>query len=228
MKPFVSICQCLLVAGILAGEVCPQTADKSLAQQNEVLFQQLRRVHQLTDEQRAAVRAIFSRSGYLGQGNPAITEHPVTVEECEQKLHRGGFGYENPDFEGICGGKYMAPLYNPAVGRAEDAGVCIDQFEFPNIPCAYPVVWVRAREAAELCEAIGKRLCDTHEWEGACAGALDEPDYRFDLAVGRSPVTAIQLMQKAHNQKYGMSKSWSYGPEYRTGTCAASSYKSPG
>jgi hypothetical protein len=228
MKPFFSVCLCLLVAGSLAGEACPQNADKSLAQQNEVLFQQLRRVHQLTDEQMAAVRAIFSRSGYLGQGNPAITEHPVTIEECQQRLQEQGFGYENPDFERICGTKYMAPLYNPAVEGPEAAGTCIDQFEFPDIPCAYPVVWVRASEAAEICEAMGKRLCDAHEWEGACAGALEDPDYRFDLAVGRSPETAIQLMQQAHNKKYGMNKSWSYGTEYRTGTCGASSRKSPG
>ena len=76
------------------------------------------------------------------------------------------------DFEKICGAKYMAPLYNPATEKAEDARACIDQFEFPDIPCAYPVVWVRAREAALICKAMGKRICDAHEWEGACAGAL--------------------------------------------------------
>ena len=31
---------------------------------------------------------------------------------------------------------------------------------------------------------MGKRLCDAHEWEGACEGALEAPDYRFDLARG--------------------------------------------
>ena len=57
----------------------------------------------------------------------------------------------------------MAPLYNPAVEGPEEARSCIDQFEFPNIPCEYPVVWVRAVEAALLCRAVGKRLCDAHE-----------------------------------------------------------------
>lgn len=228
MKSVFWICLFLLLVGISVGDACPQNIEKTLAQQNEALFQQLQIVHQLTDEQMALVRAIFSRSGYVGQGNPAITEHPITVEACQQELQEQGLVYENPDFERICGAKYMAPLYNPAVERPEDACACIDQFEFPNIPCAYPVVWVRAREAALICEAIGKRLCDAHEWEGACAGALEEPDYRFDLAVGRSPGTATQLMRQAHNQKYGMNKSWSYGPEYRTGICGASSRKSPG
>lgn len=43
----------------------------------------------------------------------------------------------------------MAPLYDPATERPEDAKACIDRFGLPNIPCTYPVVWVRAREAAE-------------------------------------------------------------------------------
>ncbi len=81
-----------------------------------------------------------------------------------------GVHYENATFEKICKAKYMAPLYNPYKERPEDAKACIDQFEFPDIPCEYPVVWVKAREAAEICSAEGKRLCDAHEWEGACEG----------------------------------------------------------
>ena len=42
----------------------------------------------------------------------------------------------------------MAPLYDPATQRPEDAKACIDQFEFPDIPTVYPVVWVKATEAA--------------------------------------------------------------------------------
>ena len=38
----------------------------------------------------------------------------------------------------MCKAKYMAPLYNPAVEKAEDARACIDQFEFPDIPCDVP------------------------------------------------------------------------------------------
>jgi len=201
---------------------------ESLKQQNEVLLQQLQRVHQLSDEQMKAIREIFAKSGYIGQGNPAITEHPVTPQECQAKLDRLGVHYENPAFEKICGGKYMAPLYNPAAERPEDAKDCIDQFEFPDIPCVYPVVWVKAREAAEICWAMGKRLCDAHEWEGACAGALEPPDYRFDLAKGVSPAEAIRRMRFAHNQAYSSTKSWSYGPTYQTGICATSSKKTPG
>jgi formylglycine-generating enzyme required for sulfatase activity len=151
----------------------------------------------------------------------------MSSQECEAKLQKAGVSYDNPTFTKICGDRYMAPLYNPALEQAEDATACIDQFEFPNIPCSYPVVWVRTREAAEICEAIGKRLCDAHEWEGACAGSLEAPDYRFDLAANKSPGAAIKQMRTAHNSKYSASKSWSYGPEYKTGICAASSRKSP-
>jgi len=90
------------------------------------------------------------------------------------------------------------------------------------------VVWVRASEAAQLCEALGKRLCDAHEWEGACAGSLEPPHYRFDLAASNSPEKAIRLMREAHNKNYSLKKSWSYGSEYRKGICGASSFKTPG
>ncbi len=152
---------------------------ESLRDQNDILFRQLQTVHGLSDEQMRAIRKIFSDSGFIGQGNPAITRHPVSPQECREKLEKRGVHYENGEFEKICGAKYMAPLYNPATQKAEEATACIDQFEFPDIPCAYPVVWVRAREAAEICRTMGKRICDAHEWEGACAGALEPPDYRF-------------------------------------------------
>jgi hypothetical protein len=216
----------LAVLAVLALPAARADATSALVQRNDLLFQQLQAVHGLTDRQMAAVRAIFAGSGVIGQGNPAISEHPVTPAECRAKLAQQNVDYANPKFEKICGGKYMAPLYDPAHQRPEDAKVCIDQFEFPDIPCTYPVVWVRAREAAEICEAIGKRLCDAHEWEGACAGALEPPDYRFDLAKGLSPNTAIERLRKVHNQADAPTKTWSYGPAYEKGVCAAASHKS--
>jgi len=200
----------------------------ALQQQNEILFRQLQSVHKLSDVQMTAIRKIFGKSGYMGQGNPAIARHPVTPEDCRAKLKQAALDYENPKFEKICGAKYMAPLYDPATQKPEDAKACIDQFEFPDIPCAYPVVWVKAREAAEICWAMGKRLCDAHEWEGACAGSLQPPDYRWDLAKGLSPNAAIERMRIAHNRADSSTKSWSYGPTYQKGICAASSQKSPG
>ena len=146
----------------------------------------------------------------------------------QAKLKRLAISYDNPRFEKICGAKYMAPLYDPATQRPEDAKACIDQFEFPDIPCAYPVVWTKAREAAQVCEAVGKRLCDAHEWEGACDGALKPPDYRFDQLTGLSPVDAIHRMRALHNRADSPSKRWSYGPSYQTGVCATSSQKTPG
>jgi hypothetical protein len=116
-------------------------------------------------------------------------------------------------------------LYDPASEKPEDAKACIDQFEFPDLLCTYPVVWARAREAAEICWAMGKRLCDAHEWEGACAGALKPPDYRWDLTKGLSPEAAIYRMRIAHDQSASANKSWSYGPNYDRGICATGSTK---
>ncbi len=199
--------------------------ESALQQQNAILLQELRDVHQLTAAQMARITQIFASSAYIGQGNPAVTRHPMTPEECVARTG-GARTYANPSFERICGAKFMAPLYDPASQRPQDAKACIDQFEFPDIPCAYPVVWVTARQAAELCAAEGKRLCDAHEWEGACAGALGEPDYRFDLARGQPTEEAVERMQAAHNRAYAPTKSWSYGPAYVRGICAADSVKS--
>jgi len=212
---------------VLLAVLAVRAANRELDANNEALFRELQEVHALSAEQMSAVRRIFARSGFIGQGNPTIARHPMTQDQCRDELSRANVSYESSAFEKICGARYMAPLYDPAHQRPEDAPACIDQFEFPDIPCSYPVVWVRAREAVELCEAVGKRICDAHEWEGACAGALMPPDYRFDLARGTSPGVAVERMRQAHNRADAPTKSWSYGPAYRSGVCATSSHKSP-
>lgn len=215
-----------LLAGLLV--VAAPAAATTLAEQNAALLAQLAEVHHLTAAQEAAVAAIFARSPFVGQGNPAVTRHPATPDECRERLAAAGASYENPRFAAICGGPYMAPLYDPATQSPADAGACIDQLEFPDVPCAYPVVWVRASEAAAICAAVGKRLCDAHEWEGACAGALAAPDYRFDLAAGVDAGTAVSRMRADHNRRHQADKAWSYGPQYEAGVCAAASVKTDG
>jgi hypothetical protein len=205
-------------------------AQTTLAERNTELLHQIEEVHHLTPAQMEKIRAIFAGSRIIGQGNPAITQHPATPEQCEAKLHQQGVVYANPRFERICGAKYMAPLYDPSKQQPEDATACIDQFEFPDIPCAYPVVWVQAREAAEICAAEGKRMCDADEWEDACQGKTEpaESQYRFDLAAGVPPEVGIHAMRLAHNRAEANDKRWSYGPSYQTGICATGSFKSPG
>jgi hypothetical protein len=150
----------------------------------------------------------------------------MTPEQCRARVQESGASYAKPPFERICGAKFMAPVYDPSHESPESSKACIDQFEFPDIPCEYPVVWVKAKEAAELCEAEGKRLCDAHEWEGACDGRLEPPDYPFELAKGVAPEVAIRSMRLAHNRQYAPSQRWSYGPTYQRGICATGSTKS--
>ncbi len=212
----------LLVVSSLAPAAPP------LVEHNERLLNEIQRVHALSAAQMDAIRAIFARSGVLGQGNPAIARHPLTPEQCRAELAQRSVRYDNPGFERICGGRFMAPLFDPRSQPPEAAKACIDQFEFPDIPCEYPVVWVKAREAAQICAAMGKRLCDAHEWEGACAGRLEPPDYRFDLARGVAANTAVERMRSAHNRVREADKRWSYGPTYVAGICATGSQKTPG
>ena len=211
----------------IATSALPAVAQK-LSEPNEQLLQQVQQVHGLRSDQMDRMRAIFAGSRIIGQGNPAITRHPLTPEQCRSNLQRQGVTYENPRFEHICGARYMAPLYDPATQRPEDASACIDQFEFPDIPCTYPVVWVKAQEAAQICAAEGKRMCDANEWEDACQGETQPPDYRFDLARGVAPEVGIRLMRAAHNRAHVADERWSYGPTYQPRICATGSFKSAG
>ncbi|MBC7532028.1 MAG: hypothetical protein H7318_10650 [Oligoflexus sp.] len=165
------------------------------------------------------------KSSIIGQGNPAVTKHPMTTEQCLEKAKTTGVIFENPQFEKICGAPYMAPLYNPAKQKPEEAKTCIDQFEFPDIPCEYPVVWTQANEAVEICAASGKRICDAHEWEGACAGDLEEPDYAFDTFKNLPPEQQLKARRAAHNAVANKNPVYSYGKERKKGNCAMNSTK---
>ena len=197
------------------------------AEVREAWLEALRDGLRLSPEQIADVRTVLAGSRVIGTGNPTVTRHPGSVEACRGR--RAGLDAQ-PDLEAarICGSPHMAPLYDPARQQRTEARVCIDRFEFPGLPCSYPLVWVRAREAAQLCAAVGKRLCDAHEWEGACDGALLEPDYDFEAARGLAPGEAVARLRQLHNRRHAAAKRWAYGPEYRRGVCAASAHKSPG
>ena len=170
----------------------------SLKSQNEVLIEAIEATH---GKQSKELIEIITNTPYLGQGNPKVTKHPASKEECQLQAKKINHNYKNPTFEKICGAKYMAPLYNPAKEQDVDAKSCIDQFEFPNIPCEYPLVWVRASEAAQICQAQGKRLCDAHEWEGACDGSLEAPDYFFEVAKSKSNAEQVKQRRKIHNSQ---------------------------
>ena len=197
----------------------------SLEQLNANLLTELQQVHGLDSGQLDRIRQIFKRSSVMGQGNPVISVHPMTRAQCRSARDQAPLSDDLATFRRICGAPHMAPLYDPAREPMESARACIDQYEFPDIPCEYPVVWVRAKEAAEICQAMGKRLCDAHEWEGSCAGQLLAPDYRFQLAQRGTVQNDIRDMRNAHNRAYADDKRWSYGPRYQRGLCATGGQK---
>ncbi len=45
-----------------------------------LLLERVQQVHRLSDAQMHAMRAVFRQSEYIGQGNPAITRHPMSQE----------------------------------------------------------------------------------------------------------------------------------------------------
>lgn len=53
--------------------------------------------------------------------------------------------------------------------------VCMDRFEYPNEPGAYPWILATFREAEAVCGRAGKRLCTETEWTFACEGEEARP-----------------------------------------------------
>jgi formylglycine-generating enzyme required for sulfatase activity len=195
-----------------------EPAPRTLKEQREQLFRAMGRDLDLTADQMLDVEGIFARSPVLGQGNPIISKHPMTPAQCRQARADAGLTSEA---HAPCERANMVPVYDADAGEtAKDAKVCIDHFEFPDIACEYPVVHVQAREAALLCEAEGKRLCDAHEWEGACAGSLHPVDEEYAFGSPRPMAT------KLHNDS--REKTWAYGAERNLGLCATGSFKTAG
>ncbi len=184
--------------------------------QREVLFENMRRQLGLSEEVLQKTRTIFAEARWTGQGNPAITRHPMSRAECLSLRAQRSFRPGDPR----CGAPNMVPAYDPAAGESsESARLCIDQYEFPNIACDYPVTWVKSDQAQRLCQAQGKRLCDAHEWEGACAGAVRAPEREYTFGERR-------LQQEyLHNQSREIV--WAYGPTKNHALCATGSRKSP-
>ena len=192
------------------------TTATTLPEQRSALFTNMQNQLDLPAGALDKIEAIFAASHYLGQGEPKITKHPMTRAEC-RAIREKNAGLHPEDAR--CGARNMVPLFDPANGGSTNtANVCIDQFEFPNIPCEYPVTWVRSSEAAEICEAQGKRLCDAHEWEGACAGALHTPEVDYTFGERR-------IMQEyLHNKTRELI--WAYGPKADQAKCGTMSHKS--
>jgi len=206
---------------VLALALPTAMAAQTLAENNARMLREMQQARDLSDAEIKRIRAVFAGSRFIGQGNPAVTRRPMTPEQVEARIGQNPRSYyRNRKFERICGEPYMAPLYDPAKETPADATVCADMFEYPNVPGMYPVTWVRAKEAAELCRAEGKRIGDAHEWEGAAHGALTPPDYFFGMSV--------QAARRAHNAKYRSTARYSIGPEWRAGVCATGSHKSSG
>ncbi len=70
----------VLIFSFLAISSHSPAVAQTLKERNEVLFEQIQKIHGLSDKQIGSVETIFRESGYIGQGNPAITKHPLTPE----------------------------------------------------------------------------------------------------------------------------------------------------
>lgn len=102
-------------------------------------------------------------SNHGNQGNPAISTHAVSRAQCKEGLK--GVVLQTTEQRELCGAPWEVPIHT---GDPKKASVCIDQFEYPNRPCALPLVFTSPIAATQLCAIQGKRLCTQEEWNVAC------------------------------------------------------------
>jgi sulfatase modifying factor 1 len=189
----------------------PETLDE----QRRAMLRRMRALGVVDDKQAGDVEGILFASKRIAQGNPESTRHPMTRAQCLEQRRAAGVRDEKKP---LCGAPFMVPLYDPAKEQESSAQVCIDRFEFPGLPCEYPVTWVTTKQAQQLCNALGKRLCDAHEWEGGCAGALRPAEQEYAFGKPRS------LMRSLHNANRELR--WAYGPTKDHSKCATGSKRS--
>ncbi|HNS98377.1 MAG TPA: SUMF1/EgtB/PvdO family nonheme iron enzyme [Polyangiaceae bacterium] len=190
----------------------------TLEGQREEILRKLRERMGVSEEAITKLRDAFG-TYRTGQGNPKVTKHPMTRAECRAIRESA----ETFPASEVCGEKNMVALFNPSKHETEkDATVCIDQFEFPNIACEYPMTWVQAQQAQRICKALGKRLCDAHEWEGACYGELRSPEEEYAFTLDRENMSGLHNF---NNKKNGWIR-WAYGEQKNHKLCATTSRKS--
>lgn len=198
-----------------------------LVEQRTYLIDLLRKSHSLTPSVEAELERIVSGSDWLGFGNPKLSRAALSREECVKRRQQAAVAPADPR----CGSPYMVPVFPAGADLRTQPQVCIDQYEFPNLPCEYPIVWVRASEAVQLCAALGKRLCDAHEWEGACADGhqpLAQEYLWSELPKGTSKeILRHRRLTLEHLHNKDRKKSWAYGSKPEPQRCAMFSRKDP-
>jgi formylglycine-generating enzyme required for sulfatase activity len=184
----------------------------SLAVANfDAVYERLEKEKVFTALELKALKTTLAGMPMVTQGTE-VTKHPVSREQC-QKTHEGKpWKAADP----ACHAANMVSI--------PGTNACVDQFEFPNLSCEYPMVWISPIQAHKVCQSIGKRLCDAGEWESACAGEAIKDPYVYGKK-GESVSTAHQRQKREINAN--RQKKWAYGDRINHGICATKSQKSP-
>ncbi len=190
-KPFLPILIFALYPAVAPSRESAEFAEKVI-QAHELTAPQAEKLRKILTTAYGITRNIGSEDDTAFRG-PNNSYHPVTRGQCRKRVLESGNIRPSRTNEEICKAKWMVPIPN-ADGKAT---ICIDQFEFPDIPCEYPVVWVPSQTAHQICQSMGKRLCNSHEWEGACAGTINPiASYRFDIANENARRNAVNASRE--------------------------------
>ena len=78
----------ILTAAFAVSLMALPALGQTLAERNETMFAQMQSVRGVSGGGMIRIRQIFANSpnGWMGQGNPAVTRHPLTPEEAAARI----------------------------------------------------------------------------------------------------------------------------------------------
>lgn len=112
--------------------------------------------------------------------------------------------------------------------RAGALDACVDVYEWPNVPGAYPDLdlsalpeqGVTGKDLDSLCRSVGKRLCTRDEWVAACEGT-DVSTCNVNQAW-RAPNEAL-VAARDDRELTRLRQNWPSGAEDRKAPCVSAS-----
>ena len=122
-----------------AARRAPSPPSRGRRAQRRTCCSELEQVHGYRRARCTRVREIFAALALHRPGQPGgHASIPRRPEACAAKLRRRRASPTRTRSSAICGGPLHGAALRPGEKRPEQARACIDQFEFPDIPCELP------------------------------------------------------------------------------------------
>jgi hypothetical protein len=79
----------VVLATVLAAATALPVQAQTMQQNNEAMFKEMQAARGLSNAEMNKIKALFARAPWMGQGNPAVTRHPMTPQATGREAWSG-------------------------------------------------------------------------------------------------------------------------------------------